>query len=570
MKSILSRLPLHLQPHLNAIKALLVFGAVSNVLMLMPTIYMLQVFDRVMVSRSELTLVAVSLITLYLFVILGLTEWSRSRLLARLGAKLDAELSSQTFHGVFRSELESHQEDAQRTAQQVNPSRRAFADLAELRQFIAGSGLITLIDLPWTLVYVAVLFLMHPVLGFFALGFSLLQAAFTRYGHLRVVQPTHRSNQQASLEAQDLLNKMKGADTAEALGMTERLKKTWIQKQAHSQESHAQAQRLQHTISSASKFIRYMQQSLTLAVGAVLVMRGEISPGAMIAANVLCSRALAPIDAMASSWRSLLSAREAYARLMHVLTHNQQHQNLQVTKDVQGDLLIQKVFLRLPNRKQAVLQDINYHAPAGSVTLVMGPSGSGKSSLARLVLGIWQVSAGQVMLDAVSINDWPKEQVGMQVGYLPQSVDLFDDTIASNIARLGSIDANAVVAAAKMTGLHELILRLPKGYETRVGEAGNLLSGGTRQRIGLARAVYGNPKLVVLDEPNANLDDAGEKALAQTLMTLKANGSTVFVISHRSHLMEAADRMLLLADGQVQASGPYDGVMAAMMQHTST
>lgn len=570
MKSILSRLPLHLQPHLNAIKALLVFGAVSNVLMLMPTIYMLQVFDRVMVSRSELTLVAVSLITLYLFAILGLTEWSRSRLLARLGAKLDAELSSQTFHGVFRSELESHQKDAQRTAQQVNPSRRAFADLAELRQFIAGSGLITLIDLPWTLVYVAVLFLMHPVLGFFALGFSLLQAAFTRYGHLRVVQPTHRSNQQASLEAQDLLNKMKGADTAEALGMTERLKKTWIQKQAHSQESHAQAQRLQHTISSASKFIRYMQQSLTLAVGAVLVMRGEISPGAMIAANVLCSRALAPIDAMASSWRSLLSAREAYARLMHVLTHNQQHQNLQVTKDVQGDVLIQKVFLRLPNRKQAVLQDINYHAPAGSVTLVMGPSGSGKSSLARLLLGIWQVSAGQVMLDAVSINDWPKEQVGTQVGYLPQSVDLFDDTIASNIARLGSIDANAVVAAAKMTGLHELILRLPKGYETRVGEAGNLLSGGTRQRIGLARAVYGNPKLVVLDEPNANLDDAGEKALAQTLMTLKANGSTVFVISHRSHLMEAADRMLLLADGQVQASGPYDGVMAAMMQHTST
>jgi ATP-binding cassette subfamily C exporter for protease/lipase len=570
MSSILSRLPLHLQPHLYAFKALLVFGAVSNVLMLIPTIYMLQVFDRVMVSRSELTLMAVSLITLYLFAILGLTEWSRSRLLARLGAKLDAELSSQTFHGVFRSELESHQEDAQRTAQQVNPSRRAFADLAELRQFVAGSGLITLIDLPWTLVYVAVLFLMHPVLGFFALGFSLLQAAFTRYGHLRVVQPTHRSNQQASLEAQDLLNKMKGADTAEALGMTERLKKTWIQKQAHSQESHAEAQRLQHTISSASKFIRYMQQSLTLAVGAVLVMRGEISPGAMIAANVLCSRALAPIDAMASSWRSLLSAREAYARLMHVLTHNQQHQNLQVTKDVQGDLLIQKVFLRLPNRKQAVLQDINYHAPAGSVTLVMGPSGSGKSSLARLVLGIWQVSAGQVMLDAVSINAWPKEQVGTQVGYLPQSVDLFDDTIASNIARLGSIDANAVVAAAKMTGLHELILRLPKGYETRVGEAGNLLSGGTRQRIGLARAVYGNPKLVVLDEPNANLDDAGEKALAQTLMTLKANGSTVFVISHRSHLMEAADRMLVLADGQVQASGPYDGVMAAMMQHTST
>jgi ATP-binding cassette, subfamily C, bacterial exporter for protease/lipase len=568
MKSILSRLPAHLQPHLNAIKALMVFSAVSNILMLMPTIYMLQVFDRVMVSRSELTLVAVSLVALYLFTILGLTEWSRSRLLARLGAKLDAELSSQTFHGVFASELAAHKEDAQHNAQKVSPAKRAFADLAELRQFVAGSGLTTLIDLPWTVVYVVILFLMHPFLGVLALAFSLLQALFTRYGHLHVVQPTHQSNQQAAIEIHDLQSKMKDADTATALGMTDRLKKTWLIKSLASQVSHAKAQQLQHTVSSASKFIRYMQQSFTLAVGALLVMRGEISPGAMIAANVLCSRALAPIDTMASSWRSLLSAREAYKRLTHLLTQTRPHSQPKLAKAIQGDVLIRQVSLRLPNRKQPVLHEIQYHAAAGSVTLVMGPSGSGKSSLARVLLGIWPASTGEVMLDAVPINDWPKEQAGPMLGYLPQSIDLFDATIASNIARLGPIDASAVVVAAKMTGLHELILRLPNGYETAVGEAGYLLSGGMRQRIGLARAVYGNPKLVVLDEPNANLDDAGEKALAQTLMTLKSQGSTVFVISHRNHLMEAADRMLVLADGQVQASGPYDGVVAAMMQHT--
>lgn len=568
MKSILSRLPTHLQPHLNALKALMVFGAVSNILMLMPTIYMLQVFDRVMVSRSELTLVAVSLITVYLFAILGLTEWSRSRLLARLGAKLDAELSSQTFYGVFASELSSHQEDAQHSTHKVSPAKRAFADLAELRQFVAGSGLTTLIDLPWTVVYVVVLFLMHPFLGILALAFSLLQALFTRYGHLQVVQPTHQSNQLAALETHDLQSKMKDADTAAALGMTGRLKNSWLSKNAASQFSHSRAQQLQHTVSSASKFIRYMQQSFTLAVGALLVMSGEISPGAMIAANVLCSRALAPIDTMASSWRSLLSAREAYKRLTHLLMQTQPHSPPKLAKAMQGDVRIQHVSLRLPNRKQAVLQDIQYHAAAGSVTLVTGPSGSGKSCLARVLLGIWPASAGQVMLDDVPINDWPKEQAGPMVGYLPQSIDLFDATIASNIARLGPIDASAVVVAAKMTGLHELILRLPNGYETTVGEAGYLLSGGMRQRIGLARAVYGSPKLVVLDEPNANLDDAGEKALAQTLITLKSQGSTVFVISHRNHLMEAADRMLVLANGQVQASGPYDGVVAAMMQHT--
>ncbi len=554
--------PLHaplLAPYRHAIGALVVFGFVSNVLMLMPTLYMLQVFDRVMVSRSELTLLAVSAIALYLFGILALTEWSRSRLLARLGAQIDSALSSQTFLAVYAFHLTTH---AHHTT--PAPAQRAFADLTELRQFVAGAGLITWLDLPWAALYVLVLFLMHPLLGVLALLFALVQVLLTRFGHIRVMQPTHHSNQLAAIDTQQLQSKLKGADTLEALGMTERLKQLWLNKHALSLTSHGHAQQLQHTVASVSKFIRYMQQSLTLAVGAILVMRGELSPGAMIAANILCSRALAPIDAMAGSWRSWLSARVAYARLSQLLTATPDKKAPTAGHALRGEVHVQNLSLQLPDRTQAVLQDIQYQAPAGSVTLVMGPSGSGKSCLARLLLGIWQPSSGKVLLDNVPVQEWSRQALGNQVGYLPQSVDLFDDTIAANIARLGEIDPKAVVAAAKATDLHALILRFPKGYETPMGEAGHLLSGGMRQRIGLARAVYGAPKLVVLDEPNANLDEAGEKALARTLEALKHQGTTVFVISHRSHLMEVADRLLLLQDGMVQASGPKDGVLAAM------
>jgi ATP-binding cassette, subfamily C, bacterial exporter for protease/lipase len=542
-----------MQPYRQAITALVVFGLVSNLLMLLPTIYMLQVFDRVMVSRSELTLLAVSAIALYLLGVLALTEWSRSRLLARLGAQLDSELSSQTFHAVYASHLNAHM---QIQGASPSPAKRAFADLTELRQFIAGMGLLNWIDLPWALIFVVVVFLMHPWLGVVALAFAGVQVAFTRLGHMRVLQPTHHSNQLAAIDTQYLQSKLKGADAIEALGMTDRLKHMWLGKHTLSQNSYGQAQQLQHTVGSASKFIRYMQQSLTLAVGAVLVMRGELSPGAMIAANILCSRALAPIDTLAGSWRQWLSAREAYARLTHLLESTPLTAPTEKAHALRGEVRLQNVSLRLPNRAKALLQDIHYEAPAGSVTLVMGPSGSGKSCLARVLLGIWQPTSGKVLLDNLPVAHWPRQTLGKQVGYLPQSVDLFDGTVAENIARLSDIDAEAVVAAAKTTGLHELILRFPKGYETPMGEAGYLLSGGTRQRIGLARAVYGSPKLVVLDEPNANLDDAGEKALVQTLETLKSQGTTVFVISHRSHLMAVADRMLILHDGMVQASGP--------------
>ena len=553
-----------LRPHRQALVALLVFSAVCNLLLLVPTVYMLQVFDRVMVSRSELTLWAVSLICLYLFGILALVEWSRSRLLARLGAKLDLAWSSQTFRRVYLRHLSAR---ASSTGEHT-ASRGAFNDLAELRQFVTGTGLITLIDTPWSLVFIGVLFLMHPFLGWLAVAFALVQAIFTRLGHMRVSHPTHNSNRLATQAAHFLQSKLKSTETIEALGMAQRLKHKWLALHDQAQASFASAQSLQHSMGSSSKFIRYMQQSFTLAVGAILVIRGELSPGSMIAANILCARALAPMDALSGIWRSLLSARQAYGRLADMLAQSPSAQALPLVvskpRDVQGKLDIQNVSVRLPQRPLALLQDIDYLAPAGSLTVVMGPSGSGKSTLARVLLGVWQPSAGQVLLDNTCLTDWPRDEVGPQMGYLPQSIDLFDDTVSANIARLGAVNAHLVVNAAKMTGLHEFILRMPKGYDTPVGEAGHLLSGGMRQRIALARAVYGNPKLVVLDEPNANLDEAGERALMQTLQALKDQGATVFVISHRSNLIELADRLLLLADGLVQASGPKEGVMAAL------
>ena len=549
-----------LWPYRNAIAALLVFGFVSNILMLIPTVYMLQVFDRVMVSRSELTLIVVSLIALYLFGVLALTEWSRSRLLVRLGTQIDSDLSSQTFHAVYASNLKAHLSNSP-----MLESKRGFTDLGEIRQFISGAGMATLLDLPWTFIYVFVLFLMHPLLGQMALVFAVVQVVFALFGHLRLRRPTYQSSLVAAQGTQLLQSSLKGVEAITAMGMTARLKNAWLTKNSHAQTAQFKSQQIQHSVASASKFIRYMQQSLTLAAGAILVIRGELNPGAMIAANILCSRALAPIEGVAGSWRSLLSARQAYARLkaLHLSAFASESAKVE-TQKVVGDLRCQNVSLLFPSRTQAALRNIDFHSPAGSFTLILGPSGSGKSCLARLLLGIWQPTSGTVSLDNAPMADWQRAQLGSQMGYLPQSIDLFDDSIAANIARLGPIDPQAVVAAAKTTGLHELILRLPIGYETRLGEASYQLSGGVRQRIGLARAVYGDPKVIVLDEPNANLDEVGEKALLQTLKNLKSQGTTLFVISHRSHLIDLSDRLLIMEDGMVQANGPKDDLMATI------
>jgi ATP-binding cassette subfamily C exporter for protease/lipase len=315
-----------------------------------------------------------------------------------------------------------------------------------------------------------------------------------------------------------------------------------------------------------SKFVRYTQQSLALGGGALLVIQGELSPGAMVAANVLTSRALAPIDMMVGTWAGFLNAKDAYARLTDLLDTHPVREKALMGITPKGDVVLKDVVASAPGRQELILRGVSAIMPAGTVTVVLGASGSGKSTLARVLLGIWPQSSGEVMLDGQAILNWDRMELGPHVGYLPQETELFGGSIAENIARSGQVVSEKVIAAAEASGLHQMILRFPKGYDTPMGEAGGFLSGGQRQRIGLARALYGEPALVVLDEPNANLDDEGEVALVRAVQGLKAKGKTVVLISHRPGIVGVADRLLILQQGAVQASGPRDGVLAALQK----
>lgn len=527
------------------------FSMIANVLMLTPTLYMLQVFDRVMVSRSELTLLVVSIIALALLAIMAVTEWMRSRVLVRVGMRIDDMLSTRVFQAAFDASL------------RPNAARqgRAFADLTELRQFITGNGVFAFFDLPWMPIYTAVLFIMHPLLGWLAIGFACVQGGLAWASQRLIQQPSERLMLAQGDEARTLQNKLRNAEAVESMGMLKGLKQRWLQRHADVLLQHGQTQGLQHRLTAISKFVRYSQQSLMLGAGALLAIEGELTPGAMIAANVLAGRALAPIDLLVSTWRSFASARAAFARLEQLLaTHPPRDPALRYVAP-KGDVELRGVAARAAGRTSPILQDINLTFAPGTVTVIMGPSGSGKSTLARVIIGIWPQVEGEVLLDDKPIRDWSRDDIGPFIGYLPQDVELFDGTIAQNIARMGEPDPERVIEAAQITGLHAVILRFPKGYDTPMGEAGQLLSGGQRQRVALARALYGQPSLIVLDEPNANLDDAGEAALQKALATLKTMGKTVVVISHRPGVLAVADRIVLMRDGRVMDAGERDAVL---------
>ena len=531
-----------------------VFSMVANVLMLSPTLYMLQIFDRVMSSRSELTLLAMSLITLFLFGVMAFAEWMRSRVLVRAGVQLDGLLGTRVFNASFEANL---------APSGVSPAR-AFGDLIQIRQFLTGNGILAFFDTPWTPIYMAVLFILHPMLGLLALFFAAVQGALAWFGHRTTVAPAEAASKAGSEATSYLQGKLRNAEVLEPMGMVHNLRPHWAQRHAHAQQLQGRAQALTHRITAWSKFIRYAQQSLALGAGALLVIDGQLSPGGMIAANVLMSRALAPIDMLVGAWRGFISARGAFGRLEALLGAHPERDPALSRVAPQGALTLRDVVAVAPGRAEPILKGVSVAVSRGTVTVVLGPSGSGKSTLARCMVGIWPGVSGEVLLDGLPIEGWDRNELGPYLGYLPQDIELFEGSIAENIARFGEVSPEKVIAAARSAGLHEMILRFPKGYDTPIGEAGNLLSGGQRQRIGLARAVYGDPVLVVLDEPNANLDDVGEAALVRTVQELKVKGRTVFLITHRPGIVAVADRVLILRNGMVQADGPRDEVLAAL------
>ena len=531
-----------------------IFSMIANLLMLSPTIYMLQVFDRVMVSQSELTLVFITIIVVVFFCMMAFAEWLRSRLLVRAGIKLDRELNTRVFNASFEAYL--------RRAHQ-NPTE-AFSNLTNVRQFLTGNGIIALFDAPWTPIYILIVFLLHPLLGIISIVFAAIQLAMAFYGHHMTYASVETSTKADSKSKAYLYSKLKNAEPVEAMGMLSNLRGRWLILHQDNQHKLGIANDKQHRQQAITKFVRYCMQSLTLGAAAMLVIEGELSAGAMIAANVLMARSLQPLDLIVGSWRGFIQARTAFTALEKLmLEHPERDASIQYPEP-RGEVALKNLSATTANRDTPILRELNAEFKTGQVTAIIGPSGSGKSTLARCLVGIWPDFSGMVTLDGTPIDSWDREQLGPFIGYLPQDIELFDGTIAENISRFYEIDSEKVIEAAKRAGIHDMVLRFPMGYDTPVGEAGMMLSGGQRQRLGLARAMYGNPSLIVLDEPNANLDDVGERALVQAIQDIKAQGKTVFLITHRLNILSVADHLLVLNEGVITHHGLRDDVIAAI------
>lgn len=521
------------------------FSLIVNLLMLTPTVYMLQVYDRIMVSQNRLTLLAVSLLALFFFLVMAIADWLRSKLLVRAGVRFDSLINTNIFNATFEAALNQ----ARR-----NPSE-AFTDLMNLRQFMTGNGIFAFFDLPWTLIYIAVAGLLHPWLGMIALFFALMLGGiswlghhFTANDHKRVMEAGFRANGYAQ-------NKLRNFEVIESLGMLDNLRRRWGNLTQQYLDLQDEVQERGQRMQALTKFVQLSQQSLTLGAAGWLVVRGELSVGSMIAANVLMGRALQPMQLLVASWKGFMTARLSYQRLVALLSEFPERSGIALSEPLRGQISLRQLTAKAENRQAPILDGLDADFQPGEIVVILGPSGSGKSTLARCLLGIWPMTSGQVLLDGIPVAEWDRHELGPHLGYLPQDIELFEGTIAENIARFGPLESEKVIAAAKATGVHEMILRFPQGYDTPMGVAGSRLSGGQRQRIALARALYGNPAIVVLDEPNANLDDVGETALKETILQLKAQGKTVILITHRGSIVNCADRLLVLINGRIRHFG---------------
>ncbi len=481
-------------------------------------------------------------------------EWLRSRLLVQAGLRLDAILNARVFNASFDAFL-------RRTMQQPT---EAFSNLTNLRQFLTGNGIFAFFDIPWVPIYIAVVFVLHPLLGVLSLIFAGVQIYLAIWSGKKASKGSLDAIQADSKSRAYLQSKLKNAEPVEAMGMVTGLRERWLKLFMQHQTLEAHSHNTQNRRQAIIKFARYSMQSITLGAAALLVIDGDLSIGSMIAANVLMSRALQPLDLIIGSWKGFLEAKSAFISLEKILQEYPAKDVLLQHQDPQGEIELENFSAFSPDKKLEILKQISVHFTAGKVTAVIGPSGSGKSTLARCLIGIWPDCQGRVLLDNTPLTKWDREQLGPHIGYLPQDIELLDGTVAENIARFYELDSEKVIEAAKKAGIHDMVLRFAKGYDTPIGEAGGLLSGGQRQRIGLARAMYGNPQIMVLDEPNANLDDVGEKALVTAIQQMKAEGKTVFLITHRLNILGVADQLLIMRDGEVADFGERDAVIAKM------
>ena len=560
-----------IQPHQDELKAALqklrgafitvaIFSGFLNVLMLAPSLYMLQVYDRVLTSRNETTLVFLTLLLVGVLIFMGALEAIRTWVLVRVGARLDGELNARVFNATFERSL----------MQSGSNATQPIHDLNTLRQTLTGPALLTLFDAPWMPIYLLVISLFSIELGIFALVGALLLAALAVVNE-KISKPKLDEAQKYSSQSQNALNHhLRNAEVIEALGMLPSIRKRWHSLHEKQIQHQASASDQAAIMGGLSKFVRITMQSLALGYGALLVLEGKISPGSMIAASILVSRALAPVEMLVGNWKQIITGRTAYARINDLFASYPVRQHGMPLTVPKGAVRFDNVAASAPGFTLPILKNLNFGIAAGESVAIIGPSGAGKSTLARLLVGVWPATAGTVRLDGADLYQWNKDELGPHLGYLPQDIELFDGTVAENISRFGDVDANKVIKAAERAGVHGLILRLPNGYDTLLGVGGSVLSGGQKQRIGLARALYGDPALVVLDEPNSNLDEVGEKALSATIMDLTARGTTIVLITHRIASLDVIQKIMLLGDGTVRAYGPRAEMLAAMRARVAT
>jgi PrtD family type I secretion system ABC transporter len=528
------------------------FSLVLNLLMLAPSVYMLQIFDRVVTSRSEETLAMLTLGVLPALVMMALLELLRGRLLVACGAAIDRAVGPRVLDGVIAHTARLN------AAEYVNGLR----DVQTLRTFLTGTGVFAVFDAPWLPLFVALIWLFHPLLGAVALFGALVMVSLAIMNERVTRAPLERVQAEQRRASRYIDAAVRNAEVVSALGMLPAVTSRWSRLNDEVLRMQIDANGVGKGISGLTRFTRQAIQIAMVGTGAYLIVAQHVTPGVMLATTLILGRALQPVESLVANWKGLVEARAAWRRLEALLATMPPAQAATELPTPQGELVAERVIFGLRGTERPIIRGVSFTLPAGEALGMIGPSAAGKSTLARLLIGVWKPNSGTVRLDGADVAAWPRERLGPHIGYLPQDVELFSGSVADNIARLGEVDSAAVIAAAQRAHVHDLILHLPKGYDTEVGEGGAALSPGQRQRIGLARALYGEPRLVVLDEPNANLDHDGDAALLRTLQELKEAGVTVVIIAHRPSLLGGVDKLLVLQEGAVEMFGPRSEIMA--------
>lgn len=528
-------------------------SAVTNILMLTGPLFMMQVYDRVLTSRSVPTLVALTLLALGIYAFLGVLEMMRSKILLQIGRRIDEELSDPTFNTVLALPLNMAKGDA---------VSQPLRDLDQIRGFMSGSGPIAICDLPWMPLYILILYIFHSYFGYAAIAGAAFLMALTFSSEFLLRDPTRKLSQLVSARWELVEAGKRNAEPLHAMGMRTAYANRFDEVNRRYVEGQTVTSDLTASFSAVSKIFRMALQSAILALGAWLVIQQLASPGAIIASSILTSKALAPIEMVIGQWRNFINARQSRHRLEEMLERFGEARSPMPLPAPKRSLSVAGLAVMPPGSNKPIIHDVSLSLFAGQGLGIIGPSGSGKSTLSRALVGIWPAARGSIRLDGAALNQWDPEALGPSIGYLPQGVDLFDGSIAENISRFSpSANPDMIIEAAKLAGVHDLILSMPDGYDTAIGNHGAILSSGQRQRIGLARALYGKPFLVVLDEPNANLDSEGEVALTRAITAIRAAGSIIIVVAHRPNALQALDHVLVMNGGAMVAFGPRDEVL---------